>query len=107
MKKTVSVLIFISVGSMIFLGCASSRTTRTVTVVTTSTSEAQGNRGNFTRGASDPEYLERTKVAKETTKIEEKREPGSRGVIGSTFHFIGQVLAFPFKVIAGIIEFIF
>lgn len=48
------------------------------------------------------------KTETETTTTEVKKQPSSGpGIIGSTFHVIGVVLAFPFKIIAKTIELIF
>lgn len=94
-------------------GCAatsSSTRTETITTQTAKDESAEwGNQGNFTEGESHPGEVEAgtTKMEKRV-KVEEKHtESGSRGVLGTTFHFIGQVLAFPFKVIGKVIEFIF
>lgn len=94
-------------------GCATtSSTTKTETVTTQETkgdSIIKSNQDNIERGETSPKAEEAgtTKVEKRT-EVEEKRvESESRGVLGTTVHFIGQVLAFPFKVIAGVIEFVF
>ena len=48
-------------------------------------------------------------VVKEEKTVEktESKQTHSAGVIGSVFHLIGQVLALPFRLVAGAIEFIF
>jgi len=93
-----------------FSGCStSSSTTKTETVTTQEDVESpakEGNQGVFKGGQSAPQAEGRTKEEKRTV-TEERKTSESRGVISTTWHFIGQVLAFPFKVIAGVIEFIF
>lgn len=85
---------------LLVAGCASSRSqTRTTTV---STSEEPGTRVQTTTRDTGTSVEETTT----TTTTEETKKEG-RGVIGTTFDFIGKVLAFPFKLIAGIFEAIF
>lgn len=97
----------------VFQGCAaSSKTTKTETVTTSGAkgdSALQGNQGNFERGESSPkaEGERTTKVEKRTEVREERAKSESKGILGTTIHFIGQALAFPFRIIAGVIEFIF
>ncbi len=44
----------------------------------------------------------------QTVVVEEHTtDTRDRGVLGSTFHVIGEILAFPFEVIAGAFRFIF
>lgn len=90
-------------------GCTTSSSVTKTETVTTSGVETQGNQGNFERGESSPKTEEPgiTKVEKRREVKEKRTESESRGILGTTLHFIGQVLAFPFKVAAGVIEFIF
>ena len=44
-----------------------------------------------------------TVVEKETTHT----DGGHRGVLGGAFHVVGEVLAFPFEVIADVFRFVF
>lgn len=99
---------------LLLQGCASasSTTAKKETVITQdieSDSTQEGNRGNFRAGESfqGEEKSMVTKVEKRTEVKEKRTEGESTGVLGTTLHFIGQVLAFPFKLIAGVIEFIF
>lgn len=48
----------------------------------------------------------RSTVVEETTTTT-KSESHDRGILGSTFHVIGEIIAFPFEVIAGAFRFIF
>jgi len=109
MKKAVILFFMLCILSA---GCSYSSSTRTETTIEHSTQEdasMQGNMGNFPGGRSysEPKGEESTRIRRTSEVKEEKTETGSAGVIGTTFHFIGQVLAFPFKVIANVIEFIF
>ncbi len=93
-------------------GCASS-THRSETVVTETmqpTPAPSGNMGNFSSGQSSAEAgapSGEVPVQKTTEVREERTTHESHGVLSTTLHFIGQILAFPFKIIAGAIEFIF
>lgn len=114
MKKKIF-LWFISCLFVAFVvpGCTtSSRSTKTETTTTETEKEGsstRGNEGNFAQGESSPttEEAGTTKTEKRTEVKENQTTSESRGVLGTTLHFIGQVLAFPFKVIARVIEFIF
>jgi hypothetical protein len=99
--------------AFVLTGCAaSSSSTKTQTITTESAQEGyaqQGNRGNFAGGESSPavEGPATTKIEKRTEVKEKHSVGGSGGVLSTTLHLIGQVLAFPFKVIAGVIELVF
>ena len=67
------------------VGCASS-SEKTVKSETTTTPTSQT-----------------TVVEKETTHTEE----GHRGLLGGALHVVGEILAFPFEVVAGLFRFIF
>lgn len=97
------------------IGCASSssRVTKTETIskeTVRDDSTTEGNKGNFSGGESSPETKENrtaTVVEKKTEIKEQRRTSESRGILGTTLHFVGQIIAFPFRIIAGVIEFIF
>ncbi len=97
----------------VFSGCtAGSSTVKSETVTTQTTAggpAAQDNQGNFTGGESSAKAQDAaaTKVEKRTEVREERSESEPAGILGTTLHFIGQVLAFPFKLVAGVIEAIF
>ncbi len=46
-----------------------------------------------------------TVVVKESTTS--TSDSGGRGILGGTFHLLGEIIAFPFEIIAGAIRFIF
>ena len=104
--------IFLCVG--ILSGCATSKTTHKETTVrdnnpgtTTTTTVIQNNDETPTRvttTTTKTNFTGKDTVVKEETTTK-KSEGG--GVIGSFFHFVGQVIAFPFKVIGGILGAIF
>ncbi len=54
---------------------------------------------------SSGETLQKTKIETNTETSHEVHE--SRGILSSTVHFFGAVLAFPFKLIGGVIQAIF
>ena len=110
-----NILMMIFIG--IFSGCLSSRThTSTTKTVTADGTEkysrtVEGNQGNF---PPEERVIETTTVDTEpetTTTVEttttETTAHESRGIIGTVFHFIGQVIALPFKLIGGLFEAIF
>jgi|GEM_PF-3573337 len=68
-------------------GCAGRSKTQTVSTVT------EGGSGNT--------------ITTERQVSSEKTAPAETGVIGSTLHVVGVVLAYPFKLVAKIFEFIF
>ena len=73
---------------------ADPETTRTTTtVITTQT----GNGGNF----------KRVEVEKSHTTEQPVRKQESPGLVGSFFGFLGNVIAFPFRVIGGVLKAIF
>lgn len=107
MEKRMFLLMVIYLFSVFVVeGCATtSTTTKTETVTTQDTKGAstiQNNQDSLKKDETSPKAEETS-----TMKVEKRTESESRGVLGTTVHFIGQVLAFPFKVIAGAIEFIF
>ncbi|MDD4939239.1 MAG: hypothetical protein PHE18_05065 [Candidatus Omnitrophica bacterium] len=86
-------------------GCATERTTTTTRTVTESdVDEAEGNRGNLYEGRSRTGAAVDTRVDGDTTVVEttevEDNEPGLLGPVG-------DILAFPFRLIGDIIDFIF
>lgn len=50
---------------------------------------------------------ERTVVVVKTEEKEEADSGGDFGIIGGLFGFLGEVIALPFKIVAGLIDFIF
>ncbi len=80
-------------------GCETSqRTYRTTSEISTADEAAAAERAE----ATDAD-IEKSR----TTTVETTTDEEPRGIIGTTWHFIGQVLALPFKLIAGAIEFVF
>lgn len=85
-KKSSAMLsvIFLITGTLL-TGCATDKKTYTTSTVQNPTSQT---------------------TVVETEKTVEK-EDVDRGVLGSTFHVIGEVIAFPFEVLASAFRFIF
>ena len=91
---TLAVWISLFLFSPALSGCATSeRTTRTETTVS---HDDDDDYDNIDDG-------ETTRTRTETTTVVDEE----RGILGTTFHVIGQILAFPFKVVAKVIEAIF
>ena len=94
--KTLSMLL-LAVGFLILplmSGCAGEeKTTRTKTTVARDSVSGEP----VTASTSTTTQTERTASA-----------PAQHtGILGGAFHVVGEILAFPFKVIAGLFEFIF
>lgn len=81
-----AMLSFVWFGTVALTGCAGNSKT---TTTTTQTDRGSGN----------------TVTTESVTS--EKSSSGESGVIGSTFHVIGVVLAYPFKLVGKFFEFIF
>ena len=84
-------------------GCAShTKMHKTTTVTTTQPQDTQSTAGSSTTSNEVGEQT--TTTEKETTTTTQE---SSGGVVGGAFHFVGKVLAFPFKVIGGLFEAVF
>ena len=99
-------VLFVFVG----LGCASThKTTKTETVVTqsnnTKTNEAGKNTETIT--SSDQQNKGVVNKSDKTTTTTEARPAGHPGLISSTIHAIGWVIALPFRLVGGLIGWIF
>lgn len=79
--------------TQLFSGCASDRTTHTQTSV------AQAD--VYGEPLPPPDMPASTVETNQTTTTTEVKQ---RGLIGSVFHGIGAVLAFPFELVANIIK---
>lgn len=96
--------------ALLTLGCATSSVTKTETITTETIQSPEGNRGNFPYGqtpAQAPQEKTVTRVEKTKKTKETKTTAQGGGILGTTVHAIGWVLALPFKLIAGIIQLIF
>lgn len=90
-------LILMALGLVLQLvGCASTNSYKQ----TSTTTSSDGTQVTTTETTEYPQTTQTT-----TTTVEET--PKERGLLGATFYFIGQVIAFPFKVVGGIIDAIF
>ncbi len=87
------VIVLVSMG----LSCATTRKTTTETTVTHSDGSA----------AYEEEQNEGAVGTSETTTTTTETEPKRPGVISSTFHAIGYVIALPFIIIGGLFRIIF
>ncbi len=103
----------VCLGLMMFLlfmgfGCVSTRKTTTETVVMNSNDRVVNDEGqNTTTVASSDNQQNKGVVEKsETTTITETRS-GHPGILSSTVHAIGWVIALPFRLIGGLIGWIF
>ena len=100
-KKFILLAVFSAAAYLLLVltGCsAQSRTTRTVT-----TSESGQNAGMQERDAGTGETT--TSVTTEETSTSARSSDG--GIMGGAFHLVGEVLAFPFRVIAAVFDGIF
>jgi len=112
-KKSVCISLALFLFVVIGAGCASThKTTKTTTTESKVTYPAEeGNKGylkNTTTAATSNEQ-QNNPVTKEsqttTTTTETKAE--HRGILSSTLHAIGWVIALPFRLVGGLIGWIF
>ncbi len=95
-QKLALILLFVSMG----LGCAS--THKTTTTETTVTSPNKG--VLYQRDQTNNVVTEKTETTTTTTTETKTEHPG---VISSTFHAIGYVIALPFIIIGGLFRIMF
>jgi hypothetical protein len=104
-----ALFIFIAVGA----GCASShKTTKTTTTKTTVANPLdEGNKGYLqnaaTVGAGEEQQENKVIQTSETNTTTTETKPAHQGILGSTVHAIGWVIALPFRLIGGLIRLIF
>jgi len=98
-KKIILSIMLASAALFSVQGCrTSSSTTRSEKVTVENGHDASFDHDNLDNGHHN---VEETRISEKTTETEH------RGILGSTVHFVGQVLAFPFKVVVAVIELIF
>jgi hypothetical protein len=94
-------------------GCASThKTTKTTTTKTTETYPTEeGNKGYLknTARASTSNNQQNNPVTREseTTTTTTETKAGHQSILGSTLHAIGWVIALPFRIVGGLIGWIF
>lgn len=100
-------VLFVFVG----LGCASTRkTTKTETVVTQlndTTANEVGQNTETTVTSSDQQNRGIVNKSDTTTTTTETKAAGHPGILSSTVHAIGWVIALPFRLVGGLIGWIF
>jgi len=97
-------VLFISVGC----GCASThKTTTTETIVTTSPAADQEQEVRSNRGYIIGHQGETVVEKSETTTSTTETNSGHPGILSSAVHAIGWVIALPFRLVGGLIEWIF
>jgi hypothetical protein len=101
-----ALFLFVVIGA----GCASThKTTTTKTTVTYPADE--GNRGYLknttTVGTSNDQQNNPVTQKSETTTTTTETKAGHPGILSSTLHAIGWVIALPFRLIGGLIGWIF
>lgn len=91
-------------------GCASTqKTTKTTTTETYSTEgENKGYlRDSTTTNTSDTQQVSQVSEKTETTTTTSDKKPEHHSILGSTLHAIGWVIALPFRLVGGLIGWIF
>ena len=101
-----ALFLFVVIGA----GCASThKTTTTKTTVTYPADE--GNKGYLknttTVGTSNDQQNNPVTQKSETTTTTSETKTGHPGILSSTLHAIGWVIALPFKLVGGLIGWIF
>ena len=107
--RGLALFLFVVIGA----GCASTyKTTKTTTTKTTVTNSAEeGNKGylmNTTTVVTSKDQ-QKNPVTKEseTTATTTEKKAEHQGILGSTLHAIGWVIALPFRLVGGLIGWIF
>ena len=99
-RNVVCVLIGLAMGVQLLTGCASnSKTYKETTTVTTAPADGS-------TAVTESSYQTSTTVKEETTSAS-TQAPSDGGIFGGVFHLLGEILAFPFRVIGGIFDAIF
>ncbi len=101
-----ALFLFVVIGA----GCASThKTTTTKTIVTSPADE--GNKGYFnntaTVGTSNDQQNNPVTQKSETVTTTSETKAGHPGILSSTLHAIGWVIALPFRLVGGLIGWIF
>ena len=110
-KRSVCIGLALFLFVVIGAGCAGTRkTTTTKTTVTSSTED--GNKGYLKNTATDVTSNEQqnkpvTKESETTTTTTTETKAGHPGILSSTLHAIGWVIALPFRLVGGLIQWIF
>lgn len=112
LKKTLYVLVC-AVLIVQLPGCAGTyKTTKTTTTKTTVTyPSGEGNKGYLknttTVGTSDGQQNNPVTRENETVATTTETKAEHQGILGATVHAIGWVIALPFRIVGGLIGFIF
>ena len=112
-NKIIIILWFLLSFAMVgIVGCTSYQKATTATTQTTavSPSDEEVTTSSETREEeikSAPSEEKAVTVSRTETTTETETKPQRHGLIGGLFYFIGEVVAFPFKVIGGIFDAIF
>ncbi len=109
-KRSVSIGLAVFIFVVIGAGCASThKTTTTKTTVTYPTEE--GNKGYLKNTAtvdtSNDQQKNPVTQKSETTTTTTETKAEHQGILGSTLHAIGWVIALPFRLVGGLIGWIF
>ncbi len=97
-------VLFVLVG----LGCANThKTTKTETVRQSNATTEAGQNTETTITSNDQQNRGVVNNSETTTTTTETRPPGHPGLISSTIHAIGWVIALPFRLVGGLIGWIF
>lgn len=113
-KKSVCIGLVLFLFAVIGAGCASThKTTKTTTTKTTATYPAdEGNKGylkNSTRVAASNDQQDNlvTQESETTTSTSTEAKAGHQSILGTTLHAIGWVIALPFRLVGGLIGWVF
>ena len=106
-SKGLVLVLGVSLFAVQIMGCATNRTTRTTTTepvgnsstTHTTTTSSPNSETTTTQTTSHP--------VEKTTTVTEERRSSDGGIFGGFFHIVGEVLAFPFRVVASVFDAIF
>jgi hypothetical protein len=105
MVKTLSCILFLIVPLVVggVSGCSGGKTTTVTTTTVTKPLRTDPHAASTVNGQDTAGASQETTVTT-TTETEEESSPG---IIGSAFGLVGAVIAFPFRVVGGVLEALF
>ena len=113
-NKSVCIVLALFVVAVMGIGCASThKTTKTTTIKTTVTHPVEeGNKGYFKNTtrvvtSNDQQNNLVTQKSETTTTTSTEAKAGRQSILGSTLHAIGWVIALPFRLVGGLVGWIF
>ena len=105
-KRGVCIGLALFLFAVIGAGCAGTHKTTTTKTTVTSPAE-EGNKGYFNNTKTADTSNDQVTKESETTTTTTETKAGHPGILSSTVHAIGWVIALPFRLVGGLIGWIF